>query len=89
MNSDKAGDAPGHNKTYNIILNGTPVIVEDHRLSYEAVVALAFPNDPKDENIVYTVTYANPHGRDGTLAAGQDVTVKDGMSFNVRKTNRS
>lgn len=89
MNNGKADDAPGHNKTYNIILNGTPVTVSVHRLSYEAVVALAFPNDPKNDDIVYTVTYANPHGRDGTLAAGQDVTVRDGMSFNVRKTNRS
>lgn len=83
------GQPPGQSKTYRITVNGRPREVSDHKLSYEDVVRLAFPEDQPDPNLVYTVSYANPHGRDGTLAAGQEVTVKDGMSFNVGKTNRS
>lgn len=83
------GQPPGQSKTYQITVNGRPREVRDHKLSYEDVVRLAFPEDQPDASLVYTVSYANPHGRDGTLAAGQEVTVKDGMSFNVGKTNRS
>jgi hypothetical protein len=50
-------------------------------------VQLAFPGGPAD--LLYTVSYANLHGKDGTLAPGQETAVKDGMSFNVGKTNRS
>jgi hypothetical protein len=89
MSNEHAGQAPGHNKSYNIVVNGRPRVVTEHRLSYADVVRLAFPEGPFDGSILYTVSYANPHGHDGTLAEGQDVEVKDGMSFNVGKTNRS
>ena len=58
-------------------------------LTYDEVVSLAFPGGPQDESTLYTVAYANPHGHDGTLAKGQSVKVKEGMSFNVGKTSRS
>lgn len=77
------------NKIYSIIVNGRKREVHEHKLSYEEVVKLAYPDDQPDANVVYTVAYANPHGKDGTLVSGQDVTVKNGMSFNVTKTNRS
>jgi hypothetical protein len=80
-------DAPGHTKTYSILVNGTQEVWTDHRITYEQVVQLAFPGSPGD--LLFTVSYANPHGKDGTLAPGQETTVKDGMSFNVIKTNRS
>lgn len=89
MNANQQNDPPGHNKTYDIIINGRPRVVAEHHLSYEDVTRLAFPEDPHDGVILYTVSYANPHGKDGTLAKGQRVTLKDGMSFNVGKSNRS
>ncbi|MDR2239631.1 MAG: multiubiquitin domain-containing protein [Zoogloeaceae bacterium] len=93
MNSNNQGNsdnAPGHNKSYNVILNGTPIIVFEDHLAYEQIVQLAYPSDPQgNPDLLYTVTYANPNGRDGTLAAGQKLTIKDGVSINVRKTNRS
>ena len=74
-------------KRYTIIVNGTPEHWTDHRISYEQVVQLAFPGSPADA--LYTVSYATPHGKDGMLAPGQETEVKEGMSFNVVKTNRS
>lgn len=74
-------------KSFHIVINGQQETVHDNHLTYEQVVRLAFPDGPFD--ILYSVTYANPHGHDGTLAPGQKVTIKDGMSFNVIKTNRS
>jgi hypothetical protein len=77
----------GKEKTFLIVINGQQETVHDHHLTYEQVVRLAFPAGPFD--ILYSVTYANLHGHDGTLAPGQKVTIKEGTSFNVIKTNRS
>ena len=79
---------PGHAKSFELIVNGTPEVWTDHRISYEQVVQLAFPGGSTGDTL-YTVTFANPHGRDGTLAPGQSTEVKDGTVFNVSKTSRS
>lgn len=76
-------------KTITIVVNGRHREVTEHKLTYQQVIKLAFPDDQSDANTVYTVAYANPHGKDGTLVDGQEVVVKDGMSFNVTKTSRS
>lgn len=89
MSNADSSQAPGHTKTHNIIVNGRPREVAGNKISYEEVVMLAFPDDPSNQDSDYTVAYANPHGKDGTLVAGQDTTVKEGMVFNVTKTNRS
>lgn len=58
-------------------------------VTYNEVVALA--ELPNAENRVYTITYA--HGSliqpEGSLVQGQDVTVIDGMIFNVSLTNNA
>ncbi|MDW5443808.1 multiubiquitin domain-containing protein [Polaromonas sp. SM01] len=87
MSNGNSSEAPGHNKSYDIVVNGKQRTVTENSISYEQVVRLAFPEGPFD--ILYTVAYANLHGKDGTLAPGQDTHVKEGMSFNVVKTNRS
>lgn len=89
MPNSNSNQAPGQNKIYSIIVNGRQREVSGHKTSYSEIVSIAFPDDQPDPNILYTVTYANPHGKDGTLVVGQDVQIKDGMSFNVSKTNRS
>lgn len=85
MSSDNQGQ--GHDKGYAIVVNGTSEVWTDHDITYEQAVQLAFPGGPAD--LLYTVSYANLHGKDGTLAPGQETKVKDGMIFNVGKTNRS
>lgn len=87
MSNGNSPQAPGHNKSYEIVVNGKRRTVTDKTITYDQVVRLAFPEGPFDT--VFTVSYANPHGKDGTLAPGQDTHVKEGMSFNVIKTNRS
>lgn len=72
----------------NIIVNSRPKKVYGERISYEEVVELAF-SDQVDPNIVYTVVYAGPQTVDGTLVAGQSVAIRNGMKFDVNKTNRS
>jgi len=89
VSAEHSDQISGHSKTFKIIVNGRPREVTDHKLTYQQVVHLAFPDDQPDSNMVYTVAYANPHGKDGTLVDGQDVPVKNGMIFNVTKTNRS
>ena len=89
MSDMKSAEAPGHTKTYSIIVNGRPRAVSDHKLTYLQVVQLAYPGEVPTETIVFTVTYSNPHGHDGSLTEGQFVVVKNGMIFNVRKTDRS
>ncbi len=84
-----SGNAPGQNKTVAIIVNGRQREVTGKTVSYEEIVRLAFPDDPVNQGIDFTVVYANPHGKDGELVAGQEVRAKEGMVFNVTKTNRS
>lgn len=79
----------GPQKTYTVIVNGRPREITDHKLSYLEAIQLAYPGEQPSDTVVFTVTYSNPHGRDGSLMAGQEVPVKDGMIINVRKTDQS
>lgn len=89
MSNSHSDQAPGQNKTMMIVVNGRQREVCDKEISYSEVVILAFPDDQENEAIEYTVAYSNPHGKDGTLVNGESVHVKEGMIFNVTKTNRS
>ena len=89
MSNDHSEQAHGNHKTYSIIVNGRPREVTEHTLTYLEVVHLAYPGEQPSESVVYTVTYSNPHGTEGSLVEGQNVNVKDGMIFNVRRTDKS
>lgn len=77
---------PGEARQLSIIVNGTPEVWTDNHITYEQVVQLAFPGET---GFLYTVTYSNVHGRDGSLAPGQQTSLKEGTVFTVGKTNRS
>lgn len=89
MSNTNSDQASGHNKVYSIIVNGRPREVIDHKLTYLQVVQLAYPGEQPSEGVVFTVTYSNPHGKEGSMVAGDEVVIKDGMVFNVKKTDRS
>ena len=89
MSNEHSEQAPGQNKTFSIIVNGRPREVTDHKLTYLQVVQLAFPGEQPSEGIIYTVTFSNPHGNDGSLVEGKDVVIKDGIIFNVDRTDKS
>jgi hypothetical protein len=75
-----------------IIINGRPKSVQKNEdLTFEEVVALAFPNPPVGKGVQFTVQYTRGHGNKptGTLVENQSVKVKEGMEFDVTPTNRS
>jgi hypothetical protein len=83
--------APRRNPTYEIVINGDPFNVTAPHVTFEQVVALAYPG-PHQPNTVFSMTYRRaasaPHA--GELAAGGSVEVKhNGTTFNVTPTIRS
>lgn len=89
MSNENSDQKPRHDKTYSIIVNGRPREVAEHKLTYLEVVQLAYPGEKPSDTIVFTVTYSNPHGKDGSLVAGDEVKIKDGVIFNVVRTDQS
>jgi hypothetical protein len=81
----------GKPKTYKIYVNGQEKVVTSKIVSYEQIVALAFPNPVTGQNIRYTVGYEDgPHKNpSGSLMPGGKVYVKDGMIFDVTPTDKS
>ncbi len=89
MSQDKSDHGHGHeNKPNNIIINARPKKFDGDRITYSDVVELAFP-DSVDPGVVYTVSYVGPHIPDGTLVENQSVAIRNGVKFDVIKTNRS
>lgn len=79
-----------HEKHYEIVVNGAQAVVHDKTVSYEQVVAIAFPT-PANPGAMYTVTYrGTQHPKEGSLQPGGTVDVKkDGAVFNVTPTTKS
>ncbi|MNL32594.1 hypothetical protein D3C87_1544580 [compost metagenome] len=77
--------------TTTIYINTEPHQVTGRRISFEALVGLAFNPPPSGPNILITIDYGkgpkqNPKG---SLKAGQSVKIKNEMSFDVTATDRS
>ncbi|MCP3162544.1 multiubiquitin domain-containing protein [Myxococcus sp. QH3KD-4-1] len=78
-------------RTFEIIVNARPRVVNDKRVTFEQVVQLAFPGS-HEPNAAFSMTYrhaaSKPHA--GELGAGGSVEVKErGTIFNVTKTVQS
>lgn len=89
-NNAGAEDAAQH-KEIIIIVNAERKTVPSRAVSYDEVVALAYPTPPSPDTR-FTVIYRNAlePNREGSLVEGQSVTVKEeGTIFNVRATNKS
>lgn len=80
---------PGHQVT--IIVNARPHTWREKEITFEQVVALAFPTPPTGNELAYTVTYrkGDGHHPEGTMVPGSSVKVKDGEVFNVTPTVKS
>ncbi len=78
-------------KTVTIIVNGQEHEFPRTNITYDTVVALAFPTPPTGPYVEISVTYRRGHGQkpEGTLIPGGEVKVKDGMIFNVTATDKS
>lgn len=78
-------------KAVTIVVNGRARMVRGPKVSFEQLVALAFPVPPTGEGVQFTVQFTRgPAGRPtGTLVEGGTVKVQEGMEFDVTATNRS
>jgi hypothetical protein len=76
-------------KAVKIFVNGREETVTTHKITYEEVVAFAYPN-PNFQDYTYKVTYFHKDGKhEGTLTKGESVEVKEGMVFTVVRAVRS
>lgn len=85
----KGGDETGHPVT--IIINAREHTTASKEMSFDQIVALAFPTPPSSENVLFTITYRRGHGDkpEGSLLAGESVKLKDGEVFVVSATDKS
>ncbi len=86
-----ASDQGALNKKVTIVVNGTPKRTDRETLSFDDVVAFAFPDPPTGEFICFTMTYRGGGGRkpEGSLVEGGSVKIKEGTVFNVTVTDKS
>ncbi|HTU50885.1 MAG TPA: multiubiquitin domain-containing protein [Acidobacteriaceae bacterium] len=78
-------------KAVTILVNGEPHEETETRISFEAVVKIAYPVPPGGTCVEYTVTYRNgpPANPKGSLTAGHSVKIQNRMIFDVTPTDRS
>jgi multiubiquitin len=78
-------------KAVTILVNGEPHEETETRISFEAVVKIAYPVAPGGACIEYTVTYRHgpPANPKGSLTAGHSVKIRNRMIFDVTPTDRS
>ncbi len=91
MNSNSTTNAveKKHKKCYVIYVNACEFHWRKRKISFNEVVKLAFPKPPYP-NTEYQVVYADAQGnKDGTLAEGQEVKIKEGTQFDVTATDKS
>ncbi|MFL5786794.1 MAG: multiubiquitin domain-containing protein [Flavisolibacter sp.] len=89
---EKQDDQKGNpdKKTVTIHINGTEMEWEKGDISFEEVVAFAFPEESKDPLVIFKVTYERAHGnQEGILNKGDSIKVKEGTSFDATNTGRS
>jgi hypothetical protein len=77
-----------HEKTYKITVNGVEHTADHEVLTFDEVVAFAFPN--ADPNTIFSVSF--DHAKEpkaGELLKGQSVIIKQNTEFDVDDTGRS
>lgn len=72
-----------------IIVNGRERSVHKGSITYENLVEIQFPGEPITGDLIYTITYSIPNGKDGTLTPGHHTKAHPNMIFHVEKSNRS
>lgn len=86
-------ERPEHPNRITVLVNGEEKILLPHikQLSYEEIVKLAYGMLPTNQNTIYTVAYSNGpiENPKGTLTRGRFVVIKEGMVFNVSKSDKS
>lgn len=78
-------------KGVTIIVNTEEKPVPEDEISYDQLVTLAFGSPPKGDDDVYNISVRDSVDAVAhtTLRKGQSIKVKEGMVFNVVRTDRS
>jgi hypothetical protein len=78
-------------KLITIVVNGRKKETAVRALNFEEVVRLAFEDAVFNDVTIYTITFKRGHGDrpEGTLVEGEAVKLKEGMIFNVARTDKS
>lgn len=84
---DKETGKPDNEIT--LAVNGRSRTVTEKKQSYRDIAKLAYP-DANFDQFLFTITYFKGEGgHEGDLVEGEKVNVKNGMVFNVRRSDRS
>jgi len=77
-------------RKFEIIVNGSRKSWDKDCINYSEIVDLAFP-PPHRSTEIFTVQYSRGPEKNpsGTLVEGQAVKVKNGMVFDVTRTDKS
>lgn len=84
-------DKNAQKKEFTITVNTREKIWDKKEISYEEVVVLAYGVYDNDEKVVYTVSFSkgDESHKEGSLVKGVSVKIKNGMIFNVSRSNKS
>ena len=88
---DQKNEGHGKDKDQIIIVNTRQIVYNEKEITFRQVVEIAFPGAQFIPQIVYTVTYSKGTDKKpkGTLVDNESVHVKDGMVFDVDRTDNS
>jgi hypothetical protein len=76
-------------KTFTLLINGRERTVSAKKQTYRDIARLAYP-DADFEKFMFTITYFKGESdKEGDLVESETINVKDGMVFNVRRSDRS
>jgi len=80
-----------HEHDFEIVVNTRKHTVTEAEMTFDEVVHIAVADGLlSGPQVIYTVSYRHAHGnKEGDLAEGQSVKVKDGTVFNVTATDKS
>jgi len=79
----------GQKKQVTIYVNTRPFDIAKEAVSFSEIVG--YSGLPGGESVLFTVSYRRGQGNkpEGSLFEGESVLVKDGMIFNVTRTDKS
>ncbi len=77
--------------SFKVIVNGRPRTVEQRQLTFEQIVALAFPGEQVMPDTIHTITYTHAVAPKltGSLHPGETLTIKNGTILSVTATVKS
>lgn len=73
-----------------IFVNTKPFNEPKGKITYDRLVAIAYPDFAQFPNATYSIIFERGHGnKQGTVSKGDSVEIAKGMSFRVKRTGES